>query len=232
MDCSLPDSSVHRIFQARILEWVTVSFSRRSSPPRDQTRVSRIVERHFTIWATRGGMPIHHFPLHPYYFSFVFLHELCCEWLPNALIFLTWAVRAAIASARSSAFWKQWQEQTFESPVVRKSFMLETWTLNRLPEVEHHGPAYATLLNASLAVTKQTCCAQSFLWVSLVAAPALLSASLLSTTLMTLVGMWEIWDRGSPSNFSSTVPLKLPAPSIAKVKREDRSLLSHAQNPS
>ena len=92
MDCSLPDSSVHRIFQARILEWVAVSFSRRSSPPRDRTRVSRIVERRFTIWATRGGMPTHHFPLHPYYFSFVFLHELCCEWLPNALIFLTWAV--------------------------------------------------------------------------------------------------------------------------------------------
>ena len=35
MDCSLPDSSVHGIFQARILEWVTASFSRGSSPPRD-----------------------------------------------------------------------------------------------------------------------------------------------------------------------------------------------------
>jgi len=39
MDCGLPDSSVHGIFQARILEWVAVSSSRRSSPPRDQTRV-------------------------------------------------------------------------------------------------------------------------------------------------------------------------------------------------
>ena len=38
--CSLPDSSVHGIFQARILEWVAISSSRRSSPPRDQTRVS------------------------------------------------------------------------------------------------------------------------------------------------------------------------------------------------
>ena len=35
MDCSLPGSSVHRILQARILDWVFVSFSRRSSPPRD-----------------------------------------------------------------------------------------------------------------------------------------------------------------------------------------------------
>ena len=34
-DCSLPGSSVHGIFQARILEWVAISFSRGSSPPRD-----------------------------------------------------------------------------------------------------------------------------------------------------------------------------------------------------
>ena len=31
MDCSLPGFSVHRIFQARVLEWVAISFSRRSS---------------------------------------------------------------------------------------------------------------------------------------------------------------------------------------------------------
>ena len=53
MDCSLPGSSVHGIFQARILEWVAIFFSRRSSPPRDWTQVSCIVGRHFTIWAFR-----------------------------------------------------------------------------------------------------------------------------------------------------------------------------------
>ena len=53
MDCSLPGSSVHRILQVRILEWVAISFSRGSSQPRDQTRVSHIVGRCFTIWATR-----------------------------------------------------------------------------------------------------------------------------------------------------------------------------------
>ena len=37
MDCSLPGSSVHGISQARILEWVAISFSSGSSPPRDQT---------------------------------------------------------------------------------------------------------------------------------------------------------------------------------------------------
>ena len=53
MDCSLPHSSICGIFQARILEWVAISFSRASSLPRDWTRVSHIVGRHFTIWATR-----------------------------------------------------------------------------------------------------------------------------------------------------------------------------------
>ena len=44
-DCSLPGSSVHGISQARILEWVAISFSRGSSWPRDQTRGSCIGRR-------------------------------------------------------------------------------------------------------------------------------------------------------------------------------------------
>ena len=53
MDCSLQGSSIHGIFQARVLESVAISFSRGSSWLRDQTRVSCIVGRCFTIWATR-----------------------------------------------------------------------------------------------------------------------------------------------------------------------------------
>ena len=53
MECSPPDSSVHGISQARILEWVTISFSKGSSQPRDQTWVSCIAGRFFTVWATR-----------------------------------------------------------------------------------------------------------------------------------------------------------------------------------
>ena len=49
MDCSLPSSSVLGIFEAVVLGWVAISFSRGSSRPRDQTRVSRIVDRHFTV---------------------------------------------------------------------------------------------------------------------------------------------------------------------------------------
>ena len=48
MDCSLSRSSIHGILQARVLEWVAISFSRGSSWPRDQTRVSHIVGRRFT----------------------------------------------------------------------------------------------------------------------------------------------------------------------------------------
>ena len=58
VDCSLPRSSIYGIFQARILEWVATSFSRGSSQPRDWTWVSRIVGRHFTVWATREALPM------------------------------------------------------------------------------------------------------------------------------------------------------------------------------
>ena len=50
VDCSSPGSSVHGIFQARILEWVAISFSRGSFRPRDQTWVSCVAGRLFTIW--------------------------------------------------------------------------------------------------------------------------------------------------------------------------------------
>ena len=53
MDCSPLGSSVHGIFQARILEWVAVSFSRWSPWPRDRTWVSCTAGRVFTNWATR-----------------------------------------------------------------------------------------------------------------------------------------------------------------------------------
>ena len=52
MDCSPPGSSVHGILQARILEWVAVSFSRGTSRLRDRTQVSCIASRCFNLWAT------------------------------------------------------------------------------------------------------------------------------------------------------------------------------------
>ena len=57
MDYSPPGSSVHGILQARMLEWVAISFSRACSRPKDQTWVSYIAGRFFTIWATREAHP-------------------------------------------------------------------------------------------------------------------------------------------------------------------------------
>ena len=62
MDCRLPGSSVHGIFQARILEWVAISYSRGSSWPRDWTHLSFVSElagRFFTT-STTWSQPRHH----------------------------------------------------------------------------------------------------------------------------------------------------------------------------
>ena len=53
MGCSPPGSSVHGILQASILKWEAILFSRGSSQPKDQSQVSCIAGRFFTIWATR-----------------------------------------------------------------------------------------------------------------------------------------------------------------------------------
>ena len=53
MDCSPPGPSVHGIFQAGILEWVAITFSRGSFWPRAGTWISCIAGRFFSIWATR-----------------------------------------------------------------------------------------------------------------------------------------------------------------------------------
>ena len=53
MDCNLPGSSVHGVFQARILEWVAILFSRGFSWPRDRTHVSCFAGGFFTTSATR-----------------------------------------------------------------------------------------------------------------------------------------------------------------------------------
>ena len=58
MACRLPGSSLHGILQARVLEWVAISFSRGSSRPRGRTLDSRIPGRRFNLWATREAVTI------------------------------------------------------------------------------------------------------------------------------------------------------------------------------
>ena len=62
MDCSPPDSSVHKIFQARMLEWVSIFLSRESSWCRGQARVSCVSftgRQILYYWATQSQNPKH-----------------------------------------------------------------------------------------------------------------------------------------------------------------------------
>ena len=58
MDCRPPGSSLHGIFQARILEWVAISFSKGSSQPRDQTYIS-CIGRQILLPLSHLGSPVH-----------------------------------------------------------------------------------------------------------------------------------------------------------------------------
>jgi len=77
-DCSSPDSSIHGILQARILEWVAIPFSRRSSWPRDWTWVSCIPGGFFTIWAT-SWIPVK--PKESPDYKILNLKLVCYNWL-------------------------------------------------------------------------------------------------------------------------------------------------------
>ena len=57
VDCNPPDSSIHRISQARILEWVAIFFSRGFSRPRDQTGIMCLTSDFFL--AESPGKSLH-----------------------------------------------------------------------------------------------------------------------------------------------------------------------------
>ena len=57
MDCSPPGPSIHGISQARILEWVAISFSRWSSRPGDRTHIFCIGRQILYRWATKEAHP-------------------------------------------------------------------------------------------------------------------------------------------------------------------------------
>ena len=94
IDCSLSGSSVHGIFQARILEWVAISSSRGSSPPRDRIRIScisctgRQVLCHWATWEAHNYLRnIQNFP--PAGLS------MCWGTLPQDGIFTQWLLISA-----------------------------------------------------------------------------------------------------------------------------------------
>ena len=78
MDCCLPGSSVHGVFQARILEWVSVSFSGGSSRPRDLTCVSCI--------SYTGRWILYHYAI-PCVLKCRLLLRFCCSMWSSGLYF-------------------------------------------------------------------------------------------------------------------------------------------------
>ena len=84
MDCSPSDSSVLGILQARVLEWVAISFSSPSSQSRDQTQVSCIAGRFFPAWATREAISIFRYCKN----SVVLGEETEAHWLPTPDLYL------------------------------------------------------------------------------------------------------------------------------------------------
>ena len=75
IDSSLPGSSVHGILKERILEWIAISFSGRSSWTRSLTWVSCIAGKFFTGWARREDLPT------IYWFQFSSVQCLSRVWL-------------------------------------------------------------------------------------------------------------------------------------------------------
>ena len=88
MDCSPPGSSVHGTSQARILEWIAISFTRRTSRPRDSAHVSCIGRRIPYLWVTREA-------LETYWASKSCLERQIISWdLPTMQEQLLWFVKS------------------------------------------------------------------------------------------------------------------------------------------
>ena len=101
MDCSPPGSSVHGILQARVLEWVAISFSRGSSRPRDWTHVSSIADRCFTIWATREAPLI----IKVLLIRIFWLHIGTQLWTSNACIIQMQVTEMQLRLNKKEAYW-------------------------------------------------------------------------------------------------------------------------------
>ena len=98
-----PGSSVHGISQARILKWVTISFSRGSSWARDRTHTSRIGRQILHLWATREATLLCHG---------LFLSLISTQYVPPVKAFWT----------RRKHYWRFWKEKSI---LQQKSFKIQ-----------------------------------------------------------------------------------------------------------
>ena len=131
MDCSLPGSSIHGIFQARVLEWIAISFSRSSSQTGDWTWVSHIVGRCFTIWATREVL----FPISYLLVSFIFvLPSHSFYYHPNGASLVAQTVQR-LPTMQETRVWSLGWEDPPEKEIAAHSSIL-VW---RIPWTEDPG---------------------------------------------------------------------------------------------
>ena len=100
MDCSPPGSSVHVIFQARMLEYVAIPFSRWSSQRRDPTWDS-CTARFFTDWATKEAL---------YVLGTNKFWGYNSEPVKNVMLFTFW--RYSIANKHITKQWETWEIPT------------------------------------------------------------------------------------------------------------------------
>ena len=146
MGCSLPGSSVHGIFQARILEWVAISYSRGSSQARDRTCVSCIsciglqILYHCTTWEAQTYLlgeynsshklylPICHWCIHA---SNYLSHSLSSPNLPNITVEKKKkkeCIRDILACLLQLK--KQGQIFSYHKSAINVSFCKKNWLFN------------------------------------------------------------------------------------------------------
>ena len=110
LDCSPTGSSLHGIFQARILEWVAICYSMGSSPPRDRTCIwfSCIS----CIWQA-VSLPLHHLgnPLN----KLVTDKKILTEWFFRAFISAKWRTSKADCFLTKVSIHFQWQGEVLGS---------------------------------------------------------------------------------------------------------------------
>ena len=94
MDCSPPGFSVHGISQARILEWVAISFSRGSSPSRNQWCFSTFIS---TVFKSYRIASVSYHSEHLYFLILIQSHCCCCS-VSRVHLFETPRIEACQAS--------------------------------------------------------------------------------------------------------------------------------------
>ena len=119
MDYNPPGSLVHGIFQAKILEWVAISFSRGSFQARDWTQVFCIAGKLFTVWATSEA----HFHTNTY----------ICTYIHNKIQNQLQQASVLIAKAnRSSKYYPNLISHQLLTHMVSPIWLLTIWLISEL----------------------------------------------------------------------------------------------------